>query len=165
MPAKPTASRSSLVSLTLALCITSASCLAPPSQSQRITDAARELNLATRFGRMDVALGHTAKGARDAFLERRGAWGRDLRIVDVELAGLHVESETAATIQVDVSWVRMNEDRLRTTRLAQVWRDDRGGWQLVREQRLAGDIGLFGEPVVQANTEPRDRHFPTRVIR
>ncbi len=139
--------------------------MAPPSQSQRVTDAARELNMATRFGRMDLALGHTAKGARDAFLERRNAWGRDVRIVDVELAGLYVESPVAATVQVEVAWVRVNEDRLRTTRLAQVWRDDEGGWQLVREQRLSGDIGLFGERVPSVERDTRDVHFPTRVIR
>lgn len=140
-------------------------CLAPPTQSQRVTDSARELNLATRFGRMDVALGHAAKGAQQSFLERRAEWGKGIRIVDVELAGLAMKDELNATIQVDVSWVRVNDDTLRTTRLAQVWRDD-GGWRLVREMRMAGDLGLFGEPLpTLEGTTPRDVQFATKVIR
>ena len=140
-------------------------CLAPPSQSQRVTDSAREMNLATRFGRMDVALGHAAKGAQQSFLERRADWGKGVRIVDVELAVLAMKDEMNATIQVDVSWVRVNDDTLRTTRLAQVWRDD-GGWHLVRELRMAGDLGLFCEPLPPPeNAAPRDVQFATKVIR
>lgn len=141
-------------------------CLAPPSQSQRVTDSARELNLATRFGRMDVALGHAAKGAQQSFLERRTEWGKGIRIVDVELAGLSMKDEMNATIQVDVSWVRVNDDTLRTTRLAQVWRDN-GGWRLVRELRMAGDLGLFGEPLPAPPEQAgqRDVQFATKIIR
>lgn len=144
----------------------SGGCLAPPSQSQRVTDSARELNLATRFGRMDVALGHAAKGAQQSFLERRTEWGKNIRIVDIELAGLAMKDEMNATIQVDVAWVRVNDDTLRTTRLAQLWRDD-GGWHLVRETRAAGDLGLFGEPVPPQviDDTPRDVQFATKVIR
>lgn len=139
-------------------------CFGPPSQAARVTDAARELNLATRFGNMDVAMGHTAKGAREAFLERRAAWGRQLRIVDVELAGLAMKDEMLATVQVDVAWVRVDEDTLRSTRVAQIWRDD-GGWRLVRETRVAGDIGLFGEPVSTDHRQRPDVHYPSRSIR
>lgn len=140
-------------------------CLAPPSQSQRVTDSAREMNLATRFGRMDVALSHAAKGAQQSFMERRAEWGKGIRIVDVELAGLAMKDEFSATIQVDVSWVRVNDDTLRTTRLAQIWKDD-GGWHLMREMRMAGDLGLFGEPTPPAeDTSRRDVQFATKIIR
>ena len=139
-------------------------CMAPPSQAQRVTEVARELNMAARFGRMDVALSHTAKGAREAFLERRGQWGRRLRIVDVELAGLSLSEATKAKVQVDVAWVRVDESQLRNTRVAQVWKDD-GGWRLVREKRVAGDLGLFGEKVDVLRPASRDVHFPSRTIR
>ncbi|MBK7581206.1 MAG: hypothetical protein IPI67_13455 [Myxococcales bacterium] len=139
--------------------------LAPPTQSQRVTDSARELNLATRFGRMDVALGHAAKGAQQNFLERRAEWGKNIRIVDVELAGLAMKDEMNATIQVDVSWVRINDDTLRTTRIGQIWRDD-GGWHLMREMRMAGDLGLFGELTPPPeDTTRRDVQFATKTIR
>ena len=141
-----------------------ASCMAPPSQSQRVTESAREMNLATRFGRMDLALTHTAKGAGQSFIERRTEWGKRVRIVDVELAGLSMKDELNATVQVDVSWVWVDDDTLRSTRIAQQWRDD-GGWHLVREQRMAGELGLFGEPVMTTRTETADVQFPSKTIR
>lgn len=150
--------------LLLCLALGLGACMLPPTQSQRVTDSARELNLATRFGRMDVALGHTAKGARDLFLERRAEWGKNVRIVDVELSGLAMKDELNATVQVDVSWVRIDDDTLRTTRITQVWRDD-GGWHLVREQRAAGDLGLFGEPVLLEPSAPGDVQFASKTIR
>jgi hypothetical protein len=140
-----------------------AACVAPPTQAQRVTDAARELNLATRFGRLDMALGHTSKGAQQAFLERRNNWGKDIRIVDVELAGLAMQDEMHATIQVDVAWVRVNDDTLRTTRILQAWLDD-GGWHLVRETRQAGEIGLFGEPVKLTPATPHDVQYQSVTI-
>jgi hypothetical protein len=138
-------------------------CVAPPSQATRATDAARELNLASRFGRMDIALGNTAPGARESFLERRVQWGKEVRIVDVELAGMSMKDELNAVIQVDVAWVRADDDTLRATRIAQTWRDD-GGWHLMREQRMAGDLGLFGERVTMTPVEQRDVQFPSKTI-
>lgn len=139
-------------------------CMLPPTQSQRVTDSARELNLATRFGRMDVALGQTAKGARDLFLERRAEWGKNVRIVDIELSGLSMKDEFQASVTVDVSWVRVNDDTLRTTRIVQTWKDD-GGWHLTREQRVAGDLGLFGEPIELVPEAPRDVQYASKTIR
>jgi len=141
------------------------SCLAPPPASARVTDAARELNLATRFGRMDVAVGRTAAGARETFVARRSEWGRAIRIVDVELAGLSMPDEHSALLQVDVAWVRADDDTLRSTRLAQVWKDDEGGWRMVREKRMAGDAGLFGEPVQIVRRKRPDVHFASKTIR
>ncbi len=93
------------------------------------------------------------------------AVGQTPRIVDVELAGLTMKDEHEAMVQVDVAWVRVDDENLRTTRVAQVWRDDEG-WRLIREQRLAGDLGLFGEPIATTTRqEPRDVQFPSRTIR
>jgi len=146
------------------MAVAESGCMLPPTQSQRVIDSAREANLATRFGRMDVALGHAAPGARDAFLERRTEWGKNIRIVDVELAGLSMKDEFQATVQVDVAWVRVDDDTLRNTRIAQVWKDD-GGWRLTREQRIAGDLGLFGEPMLLQPAEPRNVQYATKTIR
>jgi hypothetical protein len=49
--------------------------------------------------------------------------------------------------------------------VAQVWREEDGNWQLTREKRVAGDIGLFGEPVEVARPEIRDVQFPTMTLR
>ncbi|MEZ4370705.1 MAG: hypothetical protein R3B07_07760 [Polyangiaceae bacterium] len=149
-----------------ALSVTQGACMQPPSRTARLTEAAREMNLAARFGRMDLAAEHAATGARDHFLKRRSQWGNDIRVVDVELSGLSLKDDSNAVVQVDVAWTRMDEGQLRTTRVGQQWQDREGSWRLVREKRLAGDFGLFGEPIEDVETKPHgDVHFPTKVIR
>jgi hypothetical protein len=155
--------RSLAFALTLSLSL--AACLAPPPASERATDAARELNVATRFGRMDIARGRTLSGARDDFMKRRSAWGSEIRIVDVELAGLSMADSSHALIQVDYAWVRMSEGTLRSTRIAQHWESEHGEWQLAREHREAGARGLFGEPVKLVAPPHRDAQFATKTIR
>lgn len=150
----------------LALVLGLGACFAPPSQAQRVTDAARDMNIAARFGRMDIAVEHAARGARRTFLERRADWGHNLRVLDVQLSGLSLKDPHHATVDVDISWERMDESQLRQTRVAQLWRDtDKGGWQLVREKRVAGDIGLFGEDVEVLRPEHHDMYFPSKTIR
>jgi len=126
---------------------------------------ARDLNLATRFGRMDVAAQHTSEAHRKRFLESRAEWGTDLRVVDVEVAHLAVPDSSKAEVIVDVSWVRMDEGLLRSTRIRQDWENPGGGWMLNAEQRIAGDLGLLGENVQVLRPEVEDVHFPTKTIR
>lgn len=142
-------------------------CLGPPPPAQRVTDAARELNLAVRFGRMDVALELTSDKMRKSFLESRVAWGKMVRVMDVELAGLSMKDPDRALVEVDYSWARADEGLLRQTRVAQDWRDEGDGFRLAREERVAGDLGLFGEPIEPdpARMPRPDAHFPTKVIR
>lgn len=149
------------------LCLASLSGCGVPPVSERATDAARELNLAARFGRMDIALGLTSGAARDNFVNRRREWGRSVRVLDVELAGMTMPDGKHAQIQVDYSWSRIDEGVLRTTRVAQEWEDAGGGFKLVRERRLLGDLGLFGEPVPgRESGEPHpDVQFATKVIK
>lgn len=147
-----------------ALAVSLGACLAPPSQASRASDAARDLNLAARFGRMDIASELAANGAREAFLQRRAGWGRGVRVLDVEMAGLSMADEHHATVQVDIAWVRADEEQLRSTRIAQNWSDKDGGWQLVREKRMSGDVGLFGEPVTVITPERRDVHFEAKSL-
>jgi hypothetical protein len=140
-------------------------CVRPPPPAERATNAARELNLAARFGRMDLAVAKAAPVARAEFVERRLQWGKGLRVVDVELAGLEMSEPGRALVYVDFAWVRSDEATLRNTRVSQLWSDEQGDWQLTREQRVAGDLGLFGELVVRNAAPRRDVHFPTKTIR
>src|SRR5688572_28122125 len=93
----------------LLLLLPLASCLAVPPASERATDAARELNVAARFGRMDIAVGLTSGAARKNFLAHRSEWGKGVRIVDVELAGMSMRDGDHAEIHVDYSWTRIDE--------------------------------------------------------
>jgi hypothetical protein len=153
-----------------ALCgVLLAGCFAPPPPSQRVADVAREVNTAARFGRMDVALEHTADGARSHFAKHREAWGGDVRVLDLELTALSMKDTENATVVVEIQWMRVDEDTLKMTRVEQTWRGATGdhGWTLVRERRVGGDIGLFGERVARLEpTEPHgDVQFPSKTIR
>jgi hypothetical protein len=138
-----------------------------PSQvpAREVSDVARDFNIATRFGRMDVAAEHTSEAQRGQFLASRSEWGKDVRVMDIELAQLDVPDSEKAEVLVDVSWVRIDENLLRSTRLRQNWENPGGGWQLSSEERVSGDVGLLGESVMVLRPELRDTHFPTKTIR
>lgn len=162
-PATRMSKRSAIGAAVAALAL--AACVTPPPASERVTDAARALNVATRFSRMDVALQSTAPSFRSDFIKRRAGWGDTVRVLDVELAGLNMKDAAHATIQVDVSWNAANSSLLQRTRLEQTWSDEGRGFVLVRERRLAGDIGLFSEALgVQPDPRP-DVHFPSKTLR
>ena len=117
------------------------------SPGVRLQEAATELNVNTRFGRMEMATESVAPTARDAFMQRRRAWGNDVRVADYELAGVHVkESETEAETFVQVAWYRIDQGDLHNTTLKQSWRSFKGDWKLVDETRKEGDAGLLNEP-------------------
>jgi hypothetical protein len=140
-------------------------CIPPHAPAQQVSEVARELNVATRFGKMDVAAESTTDAHRSNFLKRRADWGKEIRVVDVELAQLTLQTSEAAEVFVDVSWVRMDEGVLRSTRVKQHWANPGGGWKLAEEERVAGDLGLLGETVVVLRPDaPRDVHFPTKTL-
>lgn len=133
----------------------------PPARAQ---EAATELNLNTRFGRMELASEKVAPAARDAFVSRRKAWGAGVRVADYELAGLKMKGETDAEMLVKVAWYRIDQGDLRTTVLKQSWHDFKGDWKLVDESRAEGDVGLIGEampPADPAKGPARASQFPT----
>ncbi len=150
--------------LALALGLGLLSCITPPPASERATSAARELNVATRFGRMDIALEATAPSFRSDFSKRHAQWGEGIRVLDLELAGLQMKDSRNAAVSVDVSWSPVNSSLLQRTRLEQTWTDQGHGFVLVRERRIAGDIGLFGEASVRPPEPHPDMHFPTKTI-
>ena len=141
-------------------------CLPQHSSSQQLLDAARELNDATRFGRMELATGLTADAAQDGFLERHQNWGADLRVLDVQVLRCKILGEEQAEVLVEVAWTHMAESSLRNTTLKQSWENrERGGWKLVRERRVAGASGLFGERASRPHARPRqDVHFPSKTL-
>ncbi len=140
-----------------------AGCVTPPSPAERITDAAMALNVAARFNQLDVAAARADRAHRDEFVKRHAAWGQTLRIVDVEMASLSLPESDQAVVLVDYAWIRNAESTIRVTRVEQHWKDD-AGWHLVREKRLSGDSGLFGEAIPEAPPPRPDKQFATRTI-
>lgn len=137
--------------------------LGQQSSPARAQEAASELNINTRFGRLELAAEKVAPSARDAFLQRRKAWGSILRVADYELSSLQMKGKDDAEMLVKVAWYRMDEGDLRVTVLKQQWHDFKGDWKLVDETRADGDLGLIGErtPTAPAPAKARQVHFPT----
>jgi hypothetical protein len=141
-------------------------CLPVPPPAQALSEIARDVNVATRFGRMDVAMEHLTKEHREEFSRQRADWGHEIRVLDVELAQLDVKNPKEAKVLVDVSWMRMDEGLLRSTRVTQNWENSGSGWELGAEERQGGDLGLLGEDVVVLHpVAPHDAHFPVTTIR
>jgi hypothetical protein len=139
--------------------------IGPQSPAQRASEAARELNVNSRFGDLAGTVTMTAPTMRKQYLERRAEWGRVIRVVDVDLGGLTMTDAEHAVALVDFQWTRVDEGTLHTTRVRQEWSATEGPWLLVREKRESGDIGLFGDARAPAAAPARmDVQFATRVI-
>jgi|GEM_PF-637127 len=140
--------------------------LAGQSKPAKAQEAALELNLNARFGRMEMAAEHISPKARDGFFERRRAWGGSVRVADYDLTGLKIIGEDDAESYVKIAWYRANEGDLRVTTVKQKWHSDaKGDWKLTEEQRVDGDVGLLGEPpaapTAASTAAPRRSQFPT----
>jgi hypothetical protein len=131
------------------------------SQPARAQEAATELNINTRFGRMELATERVAPSAREAFLTRRKTWGNAIRIADYELSSFKMKGENDAEIRVKVAWYRIDQGDLRQTTLRQSWHDEKGEWRLVDETSADGDLGLLGETMPDAPSRPKNAQFPT----
>jgi hypothetical protein len=135
------------------------------SAAAKVQDAANEMNLNTRFGRMEIAAESISPKAREQFFEHRRGWGGKVRIADYELAGVKItnKDEDDADIFVKVAWFNVSQGELRATTLKQKWHESKGAWMLVGEERLEGDLGLLGEsvPIAPAPTEKKPSQFPT----
>src|SRR5690348_6140270 len=127
----------------IATLVALAACAAPQSAAARAQDSARELNLNARFGRNELVVERIAPSAREAYAVKHRGWGNVVRIADSDLAGLNVTGKEEATVIVKVAWYRQDEQELRITTLRQRYKDFKGEWLLVAEERADGDIGLL----------------------
>ena len=99
-------------------------------------EAASELNINARFGRMEMAAEHVAPTAREQFFERRKAWGNRIRVADYEFAGMRIiKGEQDAEMLVRIAWYRVDDQDLHQTTLKQKWHDFKGSWKLTEEAR------------------------------
>lgn len=145
-----------------------------PSSAQRLAESANNLNVAARFGRMDMAAELVTPKAYDLFAKHHAGWGSKVRLVDVDVHAMRSIDSNNADVTVAVSWMSPNDTTLRLTEIKQRWHDTRGTWRLVSEERLAGDYGLFGDlpprPLPEPGAPPdptaaaREQAFRTRVI-
>ncbi len=133
--------------------IASVGCLAPPSSAQRLTDNAIEMNTAMRFGRMDIAGDYVQQKARAAFAVEHSAWGKTLRIVDLEYAGMQMKEKDEAETYVTVSWQTVADPTMHETKVVQHWTAEKGRWSIDSET-TEGDPGLLIQPKVKLPATP-----------
>ncbi|HZU82616.1 MAG TPA: hypothetical protein VE987_06855 [Polyangiaceae bacterium] len=144
-----------------------AGCPAAPTALARGQEIAQEFNQDARFGRNELMIEHVAPAARDDFAAHHRAWGTEVRVADVELAGMKARGEHELEVLVRVAWYRPDEQELRVTTVEQRWQDA-NGWQLAAEKRVDGDLGLLGETVVRDALDGGARapaRFPTVQLR
>lgn len=121
-------------------------CVTPPTPMEKLSNAAYDMNNATRFGRLDIAASHVVGHARQDFMARHRQWGRDIRIVDVDLAGMSFITTETAAVNLAISWHRIDSSEMQTSFVSQKWTSTGEGWQLSVEERAGGAPGLFAPP-------------------
>jgi hypothetical protein len=126
--------------------LTFSACVPPPGPMEKLTNAAYDHSSATRFGRMDIAAGFVVPHAQEDFLARHRTWGKDLRIVDVELMGLRLLTPDTAAVSMSVSWHRLDSTTIKTSLISQKWTSSGDGWEMTLETRSGGAPGLFAAP-------------------
>ncbi len=139
------------------------SALLPSQGIAKAQETAQSFNEDARFGRNELVLDQISPAEREEFSMHHRAWGKAIRVADIELAGIKKHGDTDVDIVVHVSWYTPEQQELRSTILQQTWHNKTDSWQLVGERRTDGDIGLLGEAVVvEAPTERRaPSQFPT----
>src|SRR5436305_1644171 len=128
---------------TLALPVAVAGCAATATDFARAQQLAQEFNTDTRFGRTDRLTDHISPNERDDYARHHRQWGGEIRLADLEIAGMTPRNESDLDVLVRVAWYRMSDQELHSTTLTQTWRTENLRWQLVKEQRFDGDVGLL----------------------
>jgi len=119
------------------------------SQAAKAQEAAQNLNMDARLGRLEFALEHVDSKDRENFTKVHTMWSGKIRIVDSEITSFKMaKSDDAADVDVQVSWYRPESGDLHVTVLHQKWHVVSGDWFLASEERTDGDTGLLGERVV-----------------
>ena len=137
------------LALALPLASVAAACGGMQSQAAKAQEAAQNLNMDARLGRLEFALEHVDLKAREKFTKIHTQWSGKIRIVDSEITSFKMnKDEDAADVDVQVSWYKPETGDLHITVLRQKWHVVGGDWFLASEERTDGDMGLLGEHVV-----------------
>ena len=122
----------------------------PPARAQ---EAANELNTNQRFGRMELVAERVSEASREKFFERRKQWGGRIQVADTEVMAFKMKGDADAEVLLKIGWYRVDEGDLHQTVLKQSWKDFKGAWKLVNEERTDGELGLLGETTQPAHVD------------
>jgi hypothetical protein len=154
------------VALAVASGALSSGCGGMLSSAGKAQEAAQNLNMDARLGRLEFALEHVDTKDRENFTKIHTAWGAKIRVVDSEITTFKMKGDDAADVNVQVSWYRPETGDLHVTVLHQNWHTVKGDWFLASEERTDGDTGLLGESVLvqePEETAPRAQFQSIRI--
>src|SRR5260370_14585633 len=121
------------------LALSLAACFTGMTTRDRLSAAVREFNDGVRWKKYESAVMHMAVADRRRFADRHAALDDELDISDYEIQRIDVDSKSdTADVTVDVSWSLKHRGLLERTLVVQKWEAPRGGWLMVKEERLAG---------------------------
>jgi hypothetical protein len=140
--------------LLLGLALWAGACVPPKTPMERLTDAAYDLNVATRFGRLDIAIPYVALDAQQKFARDHAAWASRIRVVDLDLVGIRPLGPDAVGVDVVISWHRLDETDIRQSQITQRWVLEKDDWRLTEEQRSGGEPGLLSGDASKAGEKP-----------
>jgi hypothetical protein len=124
-------------------------------------ETARDMNMNARFGRMELVVEQVDPAYKAEFVRRHRGWGSRVRVADTELIGMRYDEKESESM-VNVSWYDVTEQELRGTTVRQKWKNKRGDWLLLSEERTEGDLGLFGEAAPKPPAPPHEAaQFPS----
>jgi len=142
-----------MLALAAGLPLGGTACVPPKTPIERLTDAAYELNVATRFGRLDVAIPYVAPDVQPEFARNHAHWMRQIRVVDMDLVGITPLAGDAVAVDVVISWHPLDETMIRQSQISQRWVLEEDDWRLTEERRSGGDPGLFPSDSGKPRTE------------
>ena len=117
------------------------------SPTRKLNESIRDMNDASRWGRIDLAVQFVEPTYQASFLKARYRWGRQFRIADTELIRLDIDSEQDQAIAfMAISWYSIDQMTLHNTVVRQVWKEHDGHYLMIAEAVFEGDALLMQGP-------------------
>lgn len=117
------------------------------SPTRKLNESIRDMNDASRWGRIDLAVQFVEPTYQASFLKARYRWGRQFRIADTELVRLDIDSEQDHAVAfMAISWYSVDQMTLHNTVVRQVWKECDGHYLMIAEAVFEGDALLMQGP-------------------
>ena len=141
-----------LPSLAVSVALTTVASACAALHPFRLDDQVALFHDDMRWGRMPAAIAQIVPSQRRDFERRHASWGRDVRIIDIELEAPRSDGLTG-TARARYVWLGPAEVATRETVVETRWRAGAGGsWICDDEQVVSGDPTLLRLPSVAPTT-------------
>jgi hypothetical protein len=124
-------------SLILLLCVALGSSCLYTDRKEALNEALTEYNTGLRWGRTDWMADHVSKDKQEKLVRGQVASGT-LQITNCELESVKMEGDAKAVAVVRVEWYLLNQARLCTSKLRQIWKRDGRRWEVTELRQVGG---------------------------